>query len=439
MADLTKFTDIAAEEHTLGSALIDPDAIKRLHFLAPDDFYVVKNNWIFTAMRECGEIDLSNIAAVLARKGQLDECGGSAYLAQLLDVPTALHIDTYAQRVYEAAQFRRAIQQIESVAKFAYGNGQRPTYAEFADKCKSLSLIGGDRRKTGQTRHISAVMSEYMAHVEEMHDNPDAAVGVPTGYHDLDKLIGGGMKPGQLVIVAGRPGMGKTALMAGMMEGASLKHNKKSGVMYTLEMVNEEIVNRLVSAGAGICTQDLSRGRVERDDQWQNFSTVCVNYSDAPIWMNDTPMSIDEIALDVERMKQLHDIDYVMIDFLGLVDSAGDNDYQRATAVAIGAKNIAKLLKIPVILGCQLSRSVETRSDKRPERSDLRDSGRIEEAADVLMMLYRDEYYNTDTDQKNIVEVLVRKQRNGPPGKVTLFFDGRLTSIRNLALGKIVL
>lgn len=440
MADLSKFSDVAAEEHTLGSLLIDPDAIKRVHFLQPSDFYVIKNGWVFEAIRECGDVDISNVSAVLARKGQLNEVGGWAYLVQIqTSVPTALNVDTYAQRVYEAAQFRGAIRKIEDLSVFAHGtNGKRPTLDEFQEKCRALSLVE-NRKKAGLTRHISEVMGPYMERTEEMHDNPDGAVGVPTGYHDLDKRIGGGLKAGQLVIVAGRPGMGKTAMMLGMMEGASIHNAQKKGVMYTLEMVNDEIVNRLVSGGAGICTQDLSRGAVEREDQWQNFTKICTIYADAPIWLNDSPMSIDDIAIDAERMKQIHDIDYVMIDFLGLVEAPGDSDYQKATAVALGAKNLAKALKIPVVLGCQLSRQVEQRSDKRPERSDLRDSGRIEEAADVLLMLYRDEYYNPNTDQKNIVEVLIRKQRNGPPGKVNMFFDGRLTAIRNLAREKIEL
>jgi replicative DNA helicase len=252
-------------------------------------------------------------------------------------------------------------------------------------------------------------------------------------------MLKGVARAGELFVSAARPGMGKTSLLLSIISNnVKTPATARRGVFYTLEMTSEEQIGRMVSLTSGIDGMRLSNGDL-RDDEWAAFMRVIGNLESAPIYLNEEPMSIEGIKADARRMHGVHTLDYLMIDFLGLVDAPGDRDYERATAVALGAKMIAKELGVPVFLACQLSRSVETRNDKRPVLSDLRDSGRIEEAADVAMFIYRDEVYNADTEFQNIAEILIRKNRRGPVGNAMLFFDKRLTGFKNLAKERIQL
>lgn len=440
MADLEKLSDIKNEMALLGALLIEPDAIKEVSTLKPTDFYSTAHAWIFQAIQELPEVDSLTVCGKLAERKQLTECGGESFIAQLTnEVPTAMHIKSYARKAQGLAVKRRIVQAVERSAMLCYDSSvSAESAAEMAQKLiHSATTLPNAGRKT---QHMRDVMGTFVAGVEELHNDPESRKIVATGFHDLDKMLGGGLGKGELVIVAGRPGMGKTSFMLSMMTHASFETSKRRqrGVIYTLEMVNNELVNRWMSGQTGIDSQRLRAGDL-RDDEWQNLMKMASRFSDAEILMNDSPMSIDQIAADAEREHQLHGLDYIAIDFLGLVESPGTNDYEKATAVALGAKNLAKRLEIPVMLGCQLSRAVEQRSDKRPNKSDLRDSGRIEEAADEILMLYRDDYYNPDSDQVNIAEIICDKNRHGPTGSIRLFFDKRLTAFKNLARERIEL
>jgi replicative DNA helicase len=292
---------------------------------------------------------------------------------------------------------------------------------------------------SAKTTHIGEVVGRVVVELEEAQNNPGSNVAMPTGFPDLDRLLTGGAKRGELVIVAARPGMGKTSfLLSVVLNGVADKSRQRRGAIYTLEMSNESLVRRLLSSETGVDSMRMNLGDIH-DDEWTAIMRAGSSLGAAPLYLNDSPMSIDSIKADARRLKSVYEIGYLMIDFLGLVDAPGEKDYQRTNNVVLGAQQLAKELGIPVFLACQLSRSIENAQDTRPGLSDLRDSGRIEEAADVVMMIYRDDYYNPDSEFKNMAEILVRKNRNGPTGHAMLFFDRRLTAFKNLAKERIEL
>ena len=430
-----------AERAVLGSILVDPFVIGRVAWLAPDQFYSLSHQWIYAALRECEKPDWASVCARLAAKGQLEKVGGEFEVMDLMNaVATSLHVEAYARTVAENATRRKLIRAASDVARLAYDTNA--TLPVVVDKAQTAIGQAADTLPgAAQTRPLSAVLSDYTAKLEAIASNPLMAQGVPTGFPDLDTRLGGGVKPGELCIFAGRPGMGKTSLMLSMVRNTSVlcpPANQKRGVIYTLEMSDSEIANRFMADATGVSSQRLSTGKLTYDE-WAALTDSAAKYATAPVWTNDYPLSIGEIAADARRMKMQHNIEYIVIDFLGMVDAPADSDYERASRVALGCKDIAKELKIAVILGCQLSRGVEQRTNKRPVSSDLRDSGRIEEAADSILMLYRDEYYNPDSDAKNIAEVIFTKNRNGPTGTSELYFDASFTTFRNLAKERIEL
>jgi replicative DNA helicase len=424
-----------AERALLGSVLVDPFALGKVVWLNAADFYQLSHRWVYEAVRECETPDWAQVCARLQQRNQLDKCGGELAVMDLMNaVATSLNVESYARIVAENATRRRIIAAASEAAKLAFDQSLQITdvvdraTAKLGDATDSLP-------DQGKTRPISAVLNDYAARLEQRAANPELAAGVPSGFADLDKIIGGGIKPGEVCIFAGRPGMGKTSLMLSVVRNTSVScapASRKRGVIYTLEMSDSEIANRFMADATGISSQRLTGGRIQ-DAEWGALTREMMRYSDAPVWINDYPMSISQIKSDARKLKMQHSVDYIVIDFLGLVDAPGASDYERASRVALGCKDIAKELKIAVILGCQLSRNVEARTNKRPVSSDLRDSGRIEEAADTILMLYRDEYYNPDTEFKNIAEVICTKNRNGPTDMVQLYFDASLTTFRNLA------
>jgi replicative DNA helicase len=430
-----------SERAVLGSVLLEPGVLGRIAWLEATEFYDLANQWIYTAMRECETPDWTNVCTRLAQRNLLDKVGGEGAILELLDaVATSLHVESYARTVAETATRRKLIKAAGDVARVAYDTAlDLPTVV---DRAQTVIGTAADTLPgQAQTRALGAVLADYTAAVEARANNPSLAAGVPTGFADIDARLGGGIKPGELCIVAGRPGMGKTSLMLSVVRNTSVtpaKAQRKRGVIYTLEMSDSEIANRFMADATGVSSQRLTTGKLTYDE-WAKLTESAMRYSDAPVWTNDYPLSIGEIKADARRMRMQHDIDYVMIDFLGMVDAPADSDYERASRVALGCKDIAKELKIAVLLGCQLSRGVEQRTNKRPVSSDLRDSGRIEEAADTIMMLYRDEYYDPGSEAKNIAEIIFTKNRNGPTGTSELYFEAALTTFRNLAKEKIEL
>jgi replicative DNA helicase len=427
----------AAEQRLLGSVLME-GALRDKCNLAAQDFYHLHHQHIWQAVQAVDAVSVVTVFDWLDRHDRLNKIpGGEMYLYELQDtVPTALQYAHYANQVKAYAQRRRMLEMCQQVAQMCHDE-DLPQDKLLSDSERAFVKASTGLVKAG-TRHISEVLPAYVERVEAAHAGTPIKT-MATGFADIDKMLNGGARAGELFVIAARPGMGKTSLLLSIISNnVKTPATARRGVFYTLEMTSEEQIGRMVSLTSGIDGMRLSNGDL-RDDEWAAFMRVIGNLESAPIYLNEEPMSIEGIKADARRMHGVHTLDYLMIDFLGLVDAPGDRDYERATAVALGAKMIAKELGVPVFLACQLSRSVETRNDKRPVLSDLRDSGRIEEAADVAMFIYRDEVYNADTEFQNIAEILIRKNRRGPVGNAMLFFDKRLTGFKNLAKERIQL
>ncbi len=442
MADILPPHSVEAEEAVLGSLLIDPAATPRIAtFLNPGDFYIVKNGWIYQAVLALGEkADLLTVSAELARNNLLEEVGGESYLAQLTaGVPTALNIEAYGHLVEDFALRRRMLGAASDVARLAYD--QTVAIDQVIEKSEASIFSVSDQRSTGQMSAIRRVVDEFFQRIEYLHEHKDEPLGIPTGYPDLDKLTGG-LQKGDLIIIAARPGVGKTSLMNNIAYHAAFKHRQRVAI-FTLEMSNEQLVQRFVAAETGIDSQRLRVGDL-RDDEWGSLTKVCMQMADLYIFLDDTP-SLTPLDLRVKsrRIYQEYGLDLIIVDYLQLMQGEGsgrsDNRVQEISYISRALKGIARELKVPLIAGSQLSRLVEQRSEKRPMLSDLRESGSIEQDSDIVMFIYRDEVYNPDTEFKNIAEISVAKNRNGPTGKASLFFDKHLTSFKNLAREKIQL
>jgi replicative DNA helicase len=442
MADVLPPHNAEAEEATLGSLLVDPTATPRVAaMLRPDDFYVVKNGWIFQALVALGErADLLTVSAELAAKSLLEESGGESYLAQLAaGVPTALNVEAYARIVSDFSLRRRLIQSASEIARLAYDQAQ--PVDQVLEKSESSLFSVSDQRLSGQMLPIRKAVDEFFERVEYLHDHRDEPLGIPTGYPDLDKLTGG-LQKGDLVIIAARPGVGKTSLMLNVGYHAAFRHRQRVAI-FSLEMSNEQLVQRFVASETGIDSQRLRIGDL-REEEWGGLTKVCMQMADLYIFLDDTPsLSPLDLRVKARRIYQEYGLDLIVVDYLQLMQgeagSRNDNRVQEISYISRALKGIARELKVPLVAGSQLSRLVEQRSDKRPMLSDLRESGSIEQDSDIVMFIYRDEIYNPDTEFKNIAEISVAKNRNGPTGKASLYFDKRLTSFKNLAKEKIQL
>lgn len=434
-APLQRPQSVDAERRLIGALLHDGDSRSMLG-LSVSDFYDLGHQHIWQAIQEVETVDLFTVSEWLARRNLLDRLGGDDYLMELRDIAgPALAAPAYATQIRKLAKRRRVLE--AGAAMGGAAMREDLSEAELLAECERVYLKAVSGITTSRTVHISKVVAKVNEQIEQQHANPNTAAAMPTGFIELDKMLAGGARKGELIIVAARPSMGKTSFLASLILNDQRGPAKaRSGAIFTLEMSNESLVTRLIAGTTGIDSQRLHTASL-KDDEWGALVRASGALAAAPLFLNDAPMSIVEIAAEARRLKEVHGITFLMIDFLGLVAADGKSDYERVSKVALGAQALAKELNIPIFLACQLSRDVERRQDKHPTLADLRDSGRIEEAADAVLALYRDEYYNPETELKNIAEILVLKQRNGPTGKVMLFFDKRLTAFKNLAKERI--
>jgi replicative DNA helicase len=447
MADLLPPHSQEAEEAVLGSILIDPEAVLKIAgFLAPEHFYVIKHQWVYEAMKALQErhepIDLLTVSSELRAQNRLDEVGGEGYIAQLVNtVPTALNVEAYGRAVETNAIRRKMISAASDIARLAFD--QTLPIQSVIEKSEAAVFNVSENHGESQMVPIKKAISDYFARIEYLHEHKDEPLGIPTGFGDLDRMTGG-MNRGDLIIIAARPGVGKTSLMLNMAYNAAFKYRQRVAV-FSLEMGNEQLVGRFVSSETGIDSQRLRRGDL-RDDEWGAFTRVSSQMAELTIFLDDTPsLTPLDLRVKARRIYQEHGLDLIVVDYLQLMqgeNSGGrgnENRVQEISYISRSLKQIARELKVPLIAGSQLSRLVEQRSDKRPMLSDLRESGSIEQDADIVQFIYRDELYNPDTEFKNLAEISIQKNRNGPTGKVNLFFDNRLTSFKNLAREKIEL
>lgn len=427
--------NVEAEEAVMGSLLIDPDAIfKVATYLMPADFFIERNGWVYEAIlalhnrREA--VDFVTLCDELERHGRLQEAGGAAYITQLINVvPTSIHVEYYGHIVERAAVRRRLIRAATEIAALAYEEAE--DIDQVVDRAEQTLFGVSQRRLTRDLVPISQVISEYYDRIDYLYRHGGEFVGVPTGFPRIDRLLGG-LQRSDLVIVAGRPAMGKTSLVLNIAHNAAVKNQRVA--VFSLEMSNEQLVQRLIASETEISSQRLRTGKL-KEDEWPKFVQATGILSDQHIFIDDTPsISAMQMRTKCRRLHAEHGLDLIIVDYLQLMqgDRRSENRVQEISYISRMLKGLARELNVPLLAASQLSRAVEQRADKRPMLSDLRESGAIEQDADIVMFIYRDEVYNPETPMKNIAEVIVSKHRHGPTGSIELYFEKELTRFMEL-------
>ncbi len=417
--------NIEAEQSVLGAVLIDPDVLFTvMEMLRPEDFYRPAHQKIFQAMcrlmEEGQPVDLVTVTAALQDDGVLEEVGGITYLSELATtVPTSANVQTYAQIVEEKAMLRRLIAAATQIASAGYTGGEDAQM--IIDEAERRILEISQRRHGSGFLNIKDVLMDTYERIEMLYTNKGGVTGIPTGYPDLDRMTSG-LQNSDLIIVAARPSVGKTAFALNVAQNVAL-HAQVPVAIFSLEMPAIQLVQRMLSAEGNIDSHRLRSGYLEPAD-WEKLTLAMASLSEAPIFIDDTPqVTVFDIRAKCRRLQAEHGLGLVVIDYLQLITGrGGENRQQEISDISRGLKGLARELNVPVIALSQLSRAVEQRQDKRPMLSDIRESGSIEQDADVVAFLYRDDYYNPDTDQPNVVEVIIGKQRNGPTGTVKLLY-----------------
>ena len=420
--------NLEAEQAVLGSVLIDPESIhKVMAMLKGEDFFSERHRWIWEAALAIGErhqpVDYVALVDELERQRQLDEIGGSGYIASLINsVPTAAHIESYATIVERTATLRRLIGAAGEIAAMAYKD--EGELDDIIDRSEQAIFSISQRKLQKDLIPISTFLNRVHNDVDYMQEHHGEFVGVPTGFSALDKMLGG-LQASDLIIIAGRPSIGKTSFALNIAQHAATHLPRKTIALFSLEMAGEQIVQRLIANMTGIDGQRLRLGQVF-DDEYDRMMEAIGRLSEAPIYIDDTPAtSPNEIRSKSRRLFAERGLDVIVIDYLQLIRTSArtENRVQEIANITRSLKALARELKVPLVALSQLSRAVESRPDKRPQLSDLRESGSIEQDADVVMFLYRDDAYDKMTERPNIAEIIVAKHRNGPTGGVELHFN----------------
>lgn len=426
---------VEAEEAVLGSILINPEVLLDVNsILNSEDFFIIRHRWIWDAIlrlhRRREAIDYLTVVRELEAHQQIEETGGPAYITYLIsNIPTSIHAETYARTVLRSATRRRLLEAAGEIAELAYR--EEDEMEEVIDGAESALLSATERHLARELTPIDKVMSSYYDRIEYLYLNQDKTHGVPTGFTDLDKVLGG-MQESDLLIIAGRPGMGKSSWLISAALNAARYGSRVA--LFSLEMSNEQVVQRIIAAETGLNSQQLRLGHLT-PEEWERFVQAADRLSHLNIYLDDTPaLSVMQLRTKCRRQWAQTGLDLALVDYLQLMNAGQrvENRVQEISIITMGLKQLARELNIPLLAAAQLSRAVEQRQDKRPLLSDLRESGSIEQDADVVMFVYRDEVYNEDTEKPNIAEILVAKHRNGPTGTVELFFKKELTQFTDL-------
>jgi replicative DNA helicase len=426
-----------AEEAVIGSVLINPEAYYDVaEFLTVDDFYTHRLRWVweaFTRLHEQREpIDLLTVTEDLENQGHLAEVGGAAFLTGLINnVPTSLHAEAYGRIIQKSAVRRRLLNAANAIAKTAY---QEDLSVEAAiDEAEKAVFGVSEQRLATDLQPIKEVLSDYYDRVDQLSRRDDEIFGVPTGFIDLDRLLGG-LQPSDLLIIAGRPGQGKSSFLMSAAKNAAQIY-KKHIAIFSMEMSNEQLVQRLLSQETGINSQRLRTGKLE-EHEWDLFAQAIETLGNTHFFLDDTPaITPTQMRAKCRRLHMEFGLDMIIVDYLQLMqgDTRTDNRVQEVSYISRNLKVLARELNVPVLAAAQLSRAVEQRADKRPVLSDLRESGSLEQDADIVMFIYRPEFYEEDSLRKNVAEIMVSKHRNGPTGKIELIFRDNLAKFENAA------
>jgi replicative DNA helicase len=428
---------VEAEHSVLGSLLIDRDAIIRVAaFLKADDFYRPAHGHVYQAILDLYNrrepSDFVTVVDELERREFLEDVGGISYLTDLINaVPTAVHVEYYARIVERTATLRRLINAGTDIVNIGYDSSM--DVEDALDRAERALFDVSQRRTTRDFVPIGQILERYFDKLDFIQQNRGEVVGVPTGYADIDKLTGG-LQRSDLVILAARPSVGKTALQLGFAHNAAVRHGKTVAI-FSLEMSGEQLVQRLLSMETGVDSHRLRLGFID-DSEWEQISRAFGRLAEANIYIDDTAgISVMELRSKARRLLAEHGLDLIVVDYLQLMQGRrSENRVQEISDISRGLKGLARELDIPVLALSQLSRAVESRTDHRPLLSDLRESGSIEQDADIVMFIYREDVYDPDTDKKGIAEVIVAKHRNGPTDTVHLRFFNRTARFADLEL-----
>ncbi len=427
---------IEAEQSVLGSLMIDRDAIPVVaELLKPLDFYRQDHKEIFEAISDLFEIgkpiDIISVKEQLSLRGTLEGVGGIEYLSTMVDmVPTTANVKHYAKIIEEKSVLRKLIKASEEILNSGFEASEEVSVIVDHAQKRIFDIL--QRRATQGYFPIKDVLIESFNKLEDLYNTKGFVTGVPTGFTDLDSKTSG-LHASDLILIAARPAMGKTSFALNIAQYASI-HARIPVAIFSLEMSKEQLVNRLLCSEAMVDSQKVRTGKLEEED-WPKMARVLGPLSEAPIYIDDTAgLSVMELRAKCRRLKLEKNIGLVVIDYLQLMQGRGrvENRQQEISEISRSLKILAKEINIPVITLSQLSRAAETRSDHRPVLSDLRESGAIEQDADIVMFLYRDDYYNPETEKKNIAEVILAKHRNGSTGVVELAWLGQYTKFANL-------
>ncbi|MBN1429816.1 MAG: replicative DNA helicase [Anaerolineae bacterium] len=427
---------IEAEEAVLGAILVNPEALfEVLPFLKAEDFFIVRHAWIWDAMLSLHErrdpLDYLTIVSELEQIGKLAEIGGAAYILSLINkTPSSLNVEGYGRIVERMALRRRLIDAAQQVARVAHSD--ETDIDEVINRAEQAVFEVTERRLVHDLVPIKNAASEYFDHISFLARHQEMVMGVPSGFIDLDRLLGG-LQKSDLVIIAARPGMGKSSMLNSIVMNAARLNQRVA--LFSLEMSNEQLVQRFISGITHIPSHKLREGKLD-DRDWAEFVQATEDISRLPIHLDDTPaLSTQELRSKARRLHLEYGLSLIVVDYLQLMTTPlrSENRVQEISYISRSLKQLARELNVPLISAAQLSRAVEQRTDKRPLLSDLRESGSIEQDADVVMFIYRDAYYNPDTPDGDRTEIQIAKHRNGPTGVVDLIFIPELTQFQNAA------
>jgi replicative DNA helicase len=427
-----------AEEAVLGSLLIDPDAVLKVaSFLEAEDFYRERNGWVYRAVLELHErrepADFVTLCDELERGNLLQEIGGAAYITQLINnVPSAAYVEYYGHIVERTATLRRLIDAAGQIAALAYEEAQEVD--EIVDRAEQIVFNVAERRIRRDLVPVRQVMHDVVDRIDYLHRHQGQILGVPSGFIQLDRLLGGFQKS-DLIILAARPAVGKTSLSLNFALNAA-RTFKKVVAYFSLEMSAEQLVFRLLAMDTAIDQQRLRKGEIE-EHEWDKIMLAAGELSGTMLHIDDTPaMSALELRTKARRLQAEHGLDLIVVDYLQLMrgDNKSENRVQEISYISRALKGLARELECPVIALSQLSRAVESRTDHKPMLSDLRESGSIEQDSDIVMFIYREDMHKENTDKKNIADIIIAKHRNGPTDTIPLYFRRELTKFENLEM-----
>lgn len=432
--------NLEAEASLLGAILIDTDAIiKVADIIDESDFFDAKHAHIYRCIRKIyenrGVIDVLTLSDVLRSEGLLDSIGGSEYINELTNfVPTAAHVVKYAEIVNDKSMRRKLISTSKEITD--YGFNEQTNIGDLIESAEAKLFNVSDKHVKNSIISLEQILNDSFERLDELHKDKGGVRGLTTGFKDLDGVLAGFQKS-DLIIIAARPSMGKTALSLNLAHNVA-KKTKEPVLIFSLEMSKEQLVDRLLAAEAGVDAWNIRTGNMS-DQDFEKIGHAMGTLSEEPILIDDTPsISVSEMRTKARREMHNQPIGLIIVDYLQLMSGSSkfannpSNRVQEITEISRGLKGIARELNVPVIALSQLSRMVENRSPQIPQLADLRESGSIEQDADVVAFIYREEFYKPDTDRKHITDILIKKHRNGPTGNIELYFDITKQRFRSL-------